>query len=118
MQGPKVLTPDWNSYVVIRRQGNKEEKAKMEKGPDGFIIGQFADGTIECLDASNLMIDCYEAGVKKRKEEKAGAAAAKKKPAGAAEAAPNEEKKEEEPEAPAPAPLDWDLKQKEQVDKT
>ena len=51
-----VVVPDWSTFEILRTTSDGiEERAKMEKGPDGFIIGQFGKHVV-VLDAPNLML--------------------------------------------------------------
>jgi hypothetical protein len=48
--------PDWSTFEIICTTiEGIEERAKMEKGPDGFIIGKFGKHVV-VLDAPNLML--------------------------------------------------------------
>ena len=72
----EVVTPDWERREIIRTKSDAtEERAAMEKGPEGFIIGKFETGVVT-LDAPNLLL------VPKIIKRPA-AEAAKKKPAAA-----------------------------------
>ena len=64
------MTPDWNSMQVLRYTDKGDETAAMKKGPDGFIIAEFVDGSIETLDAANLMMDVVSERKKKDAETK------------------------------------------------
>ena len=51
-----IVVPDWGTFEILRTTSDGiEERAKMEKGPDGFIIGQFGKHVV-VLDAPNLML--------------------------------------------------------------
>ncbi len=92
--------------------GEKEERAAMKEGPQGKIIGEFADST-ETVDHSNLLLHKRPAGAQKKP-------AACKKPAAAPAPLPDsddmdeeeeveeeeaEEEEEEEEEEAEPAPV-------------
>ena len=48
---------DWQKFVFKRISASGvEDEAKMEKGPDNFIIGRFSDGHIEASQYSNLLL--------------------------------------------------------------
>lgn len=52
----EVVTPDWDRREIIRTKSDAtEERAAMEKGPEGFIIGKFETGVVT-LDAPNLLL--------------------------------------------------------------
>ena len=71
----EVVTPDWDKREIIRTKSDAtEERATMEKGPEGFIIGKFETGVVT-LDAPNLLL------VPKIIKRPASEAAKKKKPA-------------------------------------
>ena len=91
----KTVTPDFSAMQIIRMIGAKEERAAMKQGPDGKIIGEFADGS-EVIDYSNLLLfkrpACAPNAVQKKP------AACKKKPAAACEAESDDDDEEEEAE--------------------
>ena len=80
----KTITPDFSALEIIRMIGAKEERVAMKQGPDGKIIGEFADGS-EVIDYSNLLLfkrpACAPQAIQKKP-----AAACKKQPAAASHA--------------------------------
>ena len=60
------MVPDWNAFQVIKMTDHGDETAPMKKGPDGFIIAEFACG-METLDAANLMLEIEVATKKKQR---------------------------------------------------
>ena len=100
------MTPDWNSMQVLRYTDKGDEIAAMKKGPDGFIIAEFVDGSIETLDAANLMMDVVNERKKKDAESKKKTAAAAVVPAAVApEAEPAAAADEGAPVPEAVAPV-------------
>ena len=93
----KTITPDFSALEIIRMIGAKEERVAMKQGPDGKIIGEFADGS-EVIDYSNLLLfkrpACAPTAIQKKP-----AAACKKKPAAASHAYDAESDDDEEDEA-------------------
>ena len=68
--------PDWDKKQVMRMEGQNEERAAMELGPEGKIVATFPSGT-HTLPYANLLLTLAT------DPKKSKAAPAKKRPAGA-----------------------------------
>ena len=100
-----MVTPNWSDFTIRKTTADGEEVVAMERGKDGFIIGDFGDGK-ETLDAPNLLLDI---GVELKKRPAAAPkaatapAAAPKAAAAAPAAAPKAAPKAGPKAAAAPA---------------
>ena len=93
--GMKSIAPDWSTKEVIRRIGASEERASMQCGPAGKIVGLFPGGVQETLDASNLLLAVTPAQGKAMKKP----SAAMKKPSAALAAPADEDDEHAVPDA-------------------
>ena len=103
----KSVVPDWSVHEVVRMVNGLEERAKMQAGPCGKIIGIFGDKAAgnwqtEEVDYSNLLLLEKKpaalkrpAAAKKKKKKKTKAAKKEKKPTIDSEDDASEDQEEE-----------------------
>ena len=100
----KSVVPDWSVHEVVRMVNGLEERAKMQAGPCGKIIGIFGDKAAgnwqtEEVDYSNLLLFEKKPAALKRpaaaKKKKTKAATKEKKPTIDSEDEASEDQEEE-----------------------